>query len=166
MAPTYIRESVEKRLLERREITDSGCWLWTGTLNSQGYGKIYTAHAGRYWLCHRIAYTIWVSPIPDGMQVLHRCDRSRCYNPAHLWIGTQSDNTRDAAKKGRSRGGKPSTLTVYDVREIRRLRREGMTYAKIAARFSISSMSAWDVANYKSWKYADDPKWERADLSL
>lgn len=32
--------------------------------------------------------------------VCHRCDYHRCCNPAHLWIGTQGDNIRDARDKG------------------------------------------------------------------
>jgi len=32
--------------------------------------------------------------------VCHACDYSPCCNPAHLWVGTQGDNIRDARDKG------------------------------------------------------------------
>jgi DNA invertase Pin-like site-specific DNA recombinase len=38
--------------------------------------------------------------------VLHRCDVRACCNPHHLFIGTQQDNIRDAAEKGRLSGSR------------------------------------------------------------
>src|SRR6185436_8652420 len=52
-----------------------------------------------------IAWTEANGPIPNGMQVLHRCDNPPCVNPAHLFLGTQTDNMRDMTAKGRRRGG-------------------------------------------------------------
>lgn len=40
-------------------------------------------------------------PIPEGMQVLHRCDVPYCVNPEHLFLGTDKENHRDKTAKGR-----------------------------------------------------------------
>ncbi len=50
---------------------------------------------------HRMAYELYVGPIPDGMCVLHRCDNPGCVNPEHLWLGTQLENVIDRDKKNR-----------------------------------------------------------------
>jgi hypothetical protein len=42
-------------------------------------------------------------PIPDGLNVLHVCDVRDCVNPQHLFVGTQSENMKDAFRKGRIR---------------------------------------------------------------
>jgi hypothetical protein len=42
-------------------------------------------------------------PPPKGMCVCHHCDIPPCMEPAHLFLGTPGDNSRDAQAKGRTR---------------------------------------------------------------
>jgi hypothetical protein len=86
-----------ERLLARRTITPSGCWEIAGQPHRR-YGQL--AH-GTY--AHRLAYEMWIGPIPAGMLVCHRCDNPPCFNPAHLFLGSKRDNLVDAALKGRWR---------------------------------------------------------------
>lgn len=80
------------------------CWLWAGYRAPGGYGKVYWRRQKH--LAHRLAYELLVGPVPSGMQVCHRCDNPSCVNPAHLFVGTQKDNMKDAVRKGRVRGQK------------------------------------------------------------
>lgn len=59
-----------------------GCWLWTATLNDEGYGLI---HSGRRHVrAHRAAYEALAGPITRGLVIDHLCRTRRCVNPAHL----------------------------------------------------------------------------------
>jgi hypothetical protein len=80
-------------------ITESGCWLWTGSTTYFGYGQIRSNN--RLSVAHRVAYELYVGQIPDGLCVLHRCDVPACANPGHLFVGSKKDNTQDMIKKGR-----------------------------------------------------------------
>lgn len=80
---------------ERDEV--SGCLVWIGGLNDQGYG------ACTYGLAHRASYRTWVGPIPEGLYVLHHCDNPPCVEPTHLYAGTQADNMRDMDSRDRRR---------------------------------------------------------------
>jgi hypothetical protein len=52
----------------------------------------------------------------DGLVIRHTCDNPRCINPAHLIVGTQSDNMRDKVERGRSnRGEKHYKSKLTDV---------------------------------------------------
>jgi len=96
----HAKSRFEKTEFERFEekverITESGCWLWTGSLNNKGYGTLNGGYA------HRKSYEMHNGPIPDGLNILHYCDTPSCVRPSHLWAGTQLQNIGDAKAKGR-----------------------------------------------------------------
>lgn len=79
-----------------------GCWLWVGSKNGPGYGKIGAGgKGGRTVMAHRISWEIANGPVPEGLHVCHHCDVPACVRPDHLFVGTRSDNMRDAESKGR-----------------------------------------------------------------
>lgn len=75
------------------------CLVWRGGFARRGYGV--ATWRGRARLAHRVAYELRNGPIPAGLNVLHACDNPPCIEPAHLWVGTQSENLLDAGRKGR-----------------------------------------------------------------
>lgn len=75
-----------------------GCWPWTRSVGSHGYGQIgWQLGGGRNTmvLAHRVAWWLAHGPIPDGLTIDHRCRNRRCCNPAHLRLLTNVENARD-----------------------------------------------------------------------
>lgn len=81
------------------------CWLWIGgRFTKRGeYGQFHLLVNGKKVKAraHRVSYEMEHGPIPEGMDVLHKCDRPPCVNPRCLFLGTPLDNTRDMIAKGR-----------------------------------------------------------------
>ena len=68
----------------------AGCWLWTGADDGRGYGQF--SYKGRTARAHRVAYELFVGPIPSGLVLDHLCLTTRCVNPQHLEPVTQQEN--------------------------------------------------------------------------
>jgi hypothetical protein len=102
----------------------AACVEWPYRCNANGYGTIMIRK--RSWLVHRYAWTCIHGPIPGRLLVCHRCDNRRCFNPEHLFLGTDRDNCLDMIRKGRqadlSEFKHPrASLTVEIIEDILRL---------------------------------------------
>lgn len=136
---------------------NTGCHLWTGYVSRGGYGRIGAGGGNAGMLAtHRVAWELYCGPIPDGLQVLHRCDTPSCCNPDHLFVGSIADNMADRTAKGRGVRGERAglaKLTEALVMEARRLRAEGLPYAEIGRRIGISQSHAYRVCAGLRWKH-------------
>ncbi len=56
----------------------------------KGYGRIDTD--GVTYRAHRIAYLLFIGPIPEGLVLDHKCRVRKCANPGHLEPVTQQVN--------------------------------------------------------------------------
>lgn len=104
MRPGTSKPMSEK--LEKYKINPiTGCWMWTGSVDKDGYGRMRGSVDGVIWSerAPRASYTHYVGPIPEGKMVLHDCNTPACINPKHLYIGTQIENGNDKKIRGRAR---------------------------------------------------------------
>ncbi len=71
------------------------CLAWRYGLNAEGYG-VQTID-GRTELVHRAVFRqTRPGGIPEGKNVHHLCNRPYCFQPSHLYAGTQQDNSDDS----------------------------------------------------------------------
>jgi hypothetical protein len=138
-------------------VKGAACWAWTGAKDGDGYGMLKVD--GRMQRAHRFSFELHHRPLVAGEVVCHRCDNPECSNPDHLFAGTQADNNRDMAAKGRALRGErnhQSKLDTDDVRTIRRLRRDGLSYRAIADHFNIDHSNVGLIITGKSWGWVDE----------
>jgi hypothetical protein len=142
-------------------VRTEGCieWPFTRVPGPRPYGQV--QYQQRLWLTHRLSFTLHSGPIPEGMQVCHRCDNPPCVNPNHLFLGTRRDNMQDSVSKGRNfvpRGNsnKKSKLTEDDIRYIRE-NHVPMTRNKgpkpLAMKFGVSVGTIVCIVRRQAWKH-------------
>lgn len=133
---------------------NSGCWIWTGGKFGNGYGAV--SLDGRHMPAHRASYMVNVGPIPEGLWVLHRCDNPPCINPAHLWVGTHSDNAKDCYAKGRGARNERRKLSPEIVSLLRRTlptTRRTAFYRENAALYGVAmSTIRYRARGFISWR--------------
>lgn len=135
------------------------CWLWTRKPSRDGYGVFW--YQGNRSRSHRVAWELAHGPIPHGMDVLHNCpggDNPLCVNPAHLWLGTRSENNHDRASKGRSADTKGerhngAKLTSAEVLAIRAHYADGSAVSELATRYGIDKSTVYYIVQRKLWKH-------------
>ena len=129
----------------------SGCWIWTGWTYPNGYGS--TKIGPKTIYAHRFALLVANGTLTDGMDVMHRCDRRLCVNPAHLSEGTRSQNLVDARDKGRLKQG-VRPMNMDKAREIRRLKAGGMSMKQIGRQLDLPYHVVNSVVYERNWREA------------
>lgn len=144
--------ALEERFRLQHSVDETtGCWMWTGTIGTRGYGCIKDNYKTK--LAHRVSYELHCGAIPAGLHVCHHCDTPACVNPAHLFTGTAQQNNSDKVKKGRQyrpQGelGANSRLTACEVMEIFTSDKPG---TQLAAMYGVSRAAISNIKTGSRW---------------
>lgn len=143
------------------------CWEWCGDTTSHGYGRITRNIDGKpvIFRVHRVSYEHYKGAVPEGRNVCHSCDNPRCWNPAHLFDGTQAENMADMKSKARTPRGVNKKLAKLDddkALEIYWRVKKGESSTSVSREFRVSRATVRDIAAGKTWRYAiNAPQGER-----
>lgn len=79
------------RFLEKIAVQVSGCWDWTGSISTNGYGFLWDGKNNVR--AHRFAYEYFTNfLIPINMEIDHLCRNHQCVNPDHLEVVSHREN--------------------------------------------------------------------------
>lgn len=167
------------RLLARSAVLDPErltngvpCREWTGKSKRGGYARIWDGE--RLVDAHRLSYEVNKGPIPLGKDVCHHCDVTGCIEPAHLWAGSEAENTADMIAKGRhwagrlvtarkligrpsTRRGRHNVKARLNESQVREILRDGRRGTVIAAEYGISASLVYGIKGGRNWGWLGLP---------
>jgi hypothetical protein len=126
---------------------NSGCWLWTSGWDTDGYGLL-TGNKK----AHRVSWEIHFGPIPTGLCVCHKCDTPACVNPAHLFLGTNAQNTADRKAKGRGALGEKSPHSKLTCDQVRIALASNISKRKLADAFGVTPGTIAHIRRGRAWR--------------
>ena len=165
---------LHQRILSKVCVNEvTGCWSWQEALHRDGYGVFWDGRSSRQ--AHRVSYSVFVGDIPLGMFVCHKCDNRRCVNPAHLFLGTASDNTNDAKKKGRlakgelhgmfGRGdlcanakGERNNMAKLTEAEVVEILASDASMVSLAAKYGVQYQAIYKIKRGLRWAHIQDAR--------
>lgn len=136
---------------------NSGCWLWAGSVDRDGYAKSFFPGVRSDRASH-MALILAGRPLTDGTVACHRCDTPACVNPDHLFEGTLRDNHYDAVAKGRNVRGDRHTsakLCSADIPKIRAALADGRSANSIAREYGVTAGAICFIKSGRNWTHVN-----------
>lgn len=136
----------------RSKVNDeTGCLEWTRHIDRRGYGTL--KHKQKHRFAHRMMWEYKFGPIPEGMNICHKCDNPKCLNPNHLFVGTTQDNVSDKMVKGRFKPvtGERNGCAKLTADQIEAIRLDPRPQHVIAKDYGISQSNVSLIKQGKTW---------------
>lgn len=147
---------LKDRLLAKIDKTET-CWLWRGSKNACGYGSIAcdrnVHNKPRLVKAHRASWEVHCGPIPKGVCVLHTCDIPACVNPAHLFLGTKAENSKDMCAKHRQKTGEHLPQSKLKSDDVIAIRHSNDLQAILAERYGVTQGTISMIRSRATWKH-------------
>lgn len=132
------------------------CLIWPYSLTKRGYGQVRIF--GRSNTAHRVAFRLTYGrwPKPCGC---HTCDVTACFNPRHIFEGTQRDNILDSSRKGRMHNGELTPNAKLTAELVRQIRSEyvfndrARSLAALGLKFGVGPGQISKIIRREAWKH-------------
>lgn len=149
-----LRKFFEEAIL----VETDDCIVWPYATNVGGYGVLGSGgKRGRQIKVHRLALEQTAGPAPEGKPLACHgpCHNRACFNPRHLYWGSERDNAEDRRRDGTHFVGEQhpaAKMTAEQVADIRDRYARGLAnQPQLAAEFGLRQQQISHIVRGKSW---------------
>jgi hypothetical protein len=144
--------TIEYRIKNRMELDkQSGCLIWTGCLNKDGYAII-ADKKKRIRVAKLLLEQKLSRRLKENHETCHTCNNRKCVNTEHLYEGTHKQNGLDMAKRGCLRGlfAKTSKETAV---KIKLMIKDGRSSKEIQKSLNVSKTVVSNIKYGICWAW-------------
>lgn len=152
-----MNKNLFNHLKSRSRVDGHGCWIWTGSINTNGYGN--ARYKGKTTSVPRIIYAL-ANPGDNiaGKCICHHCDVRACINPKHLYAGTKLDNAKDTVRRNRisrlfGRSNASAKLSEKKILKARALNASGISTRALGRQFKVSQSTISNAIAGRTWPH-------------
>jgi len=132
--------TLAERLAPYKSLGSEVCWIWQNAVDKQGYAKCSATSPFSNKMYSKVSRQILVErlqrDIISSEIAMHTCDTPQCVNPAHIKLGSYSDNNKDTVLKGRRKDKLKISLDKWPA--IYALYKQGQTLEAIASLYGVT----------------------------
>lgn len=140
----------------RSEAESFGECMLVNTRHVKGAGHPVISVMGKHQSAHRVIWEDSNGPIPEGQCVLHTCDRPRCVNINHLFLGDRRDNMLDMWEKKRGVVGDAHPNAQFSEDDVRYIRdHTEISGAEFGRLYGVSPNTIYAIRARRSWAHVD-----------
>lgn len=125
------------------------CMLWPYMMDEKGYGKI--LQNGKKVRVHRLVMQLTKGM--SGLDVLHGCGNTRCFNPDHLRYDTAKENIEDARRHGTLVVGSRSPSSKLTEADIPNIIDDPRSHRAIGQAYGINHRTIGRIKKHEAWKH-------------
>jgi hypothetical protein len=134
----------------------SGCHVWTGPADQNGYAMMSVLDRHR-----RVSRMVLATKLGRVLLAkecaLHACDNPPCVNPEHLFAGTRADNSLDMRRKGRSPRGERQGNAKLSEADVSAILESTASNRSLAERFGVTAGQISTIRAGKRWPHVSRP---------
>lgn len=131
----------------------SGCWLFIGKHDKNGYGNLHNRAGGGNHKAHRLSWQLYKGEIPHGMEIAHHCDVPCCVNPSHLYVATHKQNIADRTARKREPRGEKCNWSKLTKEKVSIIRNSDKSAASLSNELNVSKSQIYRVKNFENWNH-------------
>lgn len=114
-------------------------------------GYIIVSIKNKQTYLHRISCLLFHGN--SNLHACHSCDNPACFNPNHLFLGSDQDNVDDMIRKGRNTVGEKNHSSILLEKQAVEIFNSNENNTDLSKRYGVHWVTIYDIKQKRTWRH-------------